>query len=135
MGEIISMVLLALMLLLGLALLYFGWRLRFLGRSDGSFECAFRKPGQARWMAGIGIYAEGRLDWFRVISLSLGPYHSWPQGAFEVVDSRPRPGVRGLMEVECSTEDGTFYLAMRAADHIGFVAWLEAAPPHSQTFF
>jgi len=110
-------------------------RVRSLGRRFGTFECALRLAGRTAWASGIAGYGADRLDWYRVLSLSPRPAHSWQRSALVVVarSSRLRAGRRtAITEATVRCRDEEFTLAMADQAYAGFASWLEAAPPGSR---
>ncbi|MDT9595113.1 DUF2550 domain-containing protein [Nocardioides zeae] len=128
-------VLVGLVLLYGVGLVV---RRRTLSRHGGTFELSVRSP-QARpghgWVLGLGRYAGGRLEWFRIFSLSPRPKRAWQRTELEYVSRRAPQGPEavslydGHLVVECTTPDGVDELAMSASSLMGLQAWLEAKPP------
>lgn len=120
-------------LLLGLGLLVLlVTRVRSLGRRFGTFECALRRAGRTTWAGGIAGYGADRLVWYRVLSLSPRPAHSWQRSAMLVVarSSRLRGGRRtAITEATVRCAEDEFALAMSDQAYAGLTAWLEAAPP------
>ena len=110
-------------------------RVRSLGRRFGTFECALRLAGRTAWASGIAGYGADRLDWYRVLSLSPRPAHSWQRSALEVLarSSRLRAGRRTAITeatLRCRGED--FIPAMTDQAYAGLASWFEAAPPGSR---
>lgn len=113
-------------------------RIRTLGHRVGSFECALRRRGRTAWSAGIAIYGADRLDWYRVLSFSPRPEHTWRRAALRVLDraSRLTAGRRtAVMELRCRHLDEEFTLAMSEQASAGLTSWLEAAPPSGRKSF
>lgn len=106
-----------------------------LSRAVGSFDCSLRRPGAGTWSIGVARYAQGRLDWFGIFSLSPRPAHCWAQSAIGVVGRRPAEGpevyavLPGSVIVRCRAGDADIELAMSQDAYTGFASWLEAAPP------
>lgn len=113
------------------------WRLHALGRRVGSFECALRED--ERWHAGIITYTRTKLDWYRLVSMSLLPNRRWSRTTLTVLGRRQRQ-IEGrpsrIVEMRCRHGEQEFYLAAREDALDGMVSWLEAAPPrpHSEHF-
>jgi hypothetical protein len=122
--------------LLGLGLLVLlVTRVRSLGRRFGTFECALRFAGRTAWASGIAGYGADRLEWFRVLSLSPRPAHSWQRSALVVVARSPRlrSGRRtAITEATVRCRGAEFTLAMTDQAYAGLASWLEAAPPGSR---
>lgn len=111
----------------------FAVRVRRIAGRVGSFECALRRPRARDWTSGIACFGAGRVDWYRLVSLSGRPSRSWRRERLEVLqrERRPRPGGEGhVMEVRCRYDGEEFDLAMVRESFAGLVSWLESAPPH-----
>lgn len=106
-------------------------RLRTLTRRVGSFDCAVRHPGRTSGALtpGIAHYGVGRLDWWRVRSLSPRPARTWLRDDLRVVDRElAGPGSDDLV-VHCWYAGDPLDLEMSPAAYAGLTSWLEAAPP------
>jgi hypothetical protein len=101
----------------------------------GSFDCSLRRSGASGWTVGVARYGQGRLDWFRIFSLSPRPSRAWPQSALSVVGQRHADGgevfavLPGALVVQCRVGDDDMELAMSQDAYVGFTSWIEAAPP------
>lgn len=120
----------AAVVVLGLAAFYL--RLRTLGSRVGSFECALSTP--TGWSSGIAHYGVDQLRWYRVVSLSPRPSHSWPRSAIVVTtravrDPDAATGPSAILEITCDVDGQEIRLAMRAAPYSGLASWLESQPP------
>ncbi|MFW6775569.1 DUF2550 domain-containing protein [Nocardioides sp. CPCC 205120] len=128
-------VLVALLVLYGIGLVV---RRRLLSRDGGTFELSVRlrtsNPGHG-WVLGLGRYQGGRLEWFRIFSLSPRPKRVWGRSELQYVGRRaPVAGESSSLYadhvvVECTTPQGPVELALGSASLMGLQAWLEAAPP------
>lgn len=124
---------LALLLVLGAGL--FTLRRLLLSRSVGSFDCSLRRSTASGWVTGVARYGPGRIDWFRVFSLSPRPSSGWSQAALSVVGRRQADGgevfavLPGAFIVQCRAGQQDIELAMSQDAYVGFASWLEAAPP------
>lgn len=127
--------LLVLLLLYGAALVV---RRRWLARSGGTFELSVRvRPGRAGrgWILGVGRYTGDDLEWFRVFSLSVRPRFRYQRSDLTYESRREAEGAEayslysGHIVVCCRTPSGLLELAMSPDALMGFLSWLEAAPP------
>ena len=135
----VSVVLLALVAALAVALVgvagLFTARRLVLARSRGSFDCSVRQTGRSGWAIGVARYGPGRLDWFRIFSLSPRPSQVWDRARMVVLGRRPIVGgevyavLPGACIVRCRAGDADIELAMSQDAYVGFASWLEAAPP------
>jgi hypothetical protein len=134
-------VLLLLVLLYGLSLVI---RRRWITRDGGTFELSHRvraaAPEESRkagrgWVLGLGRYSGGRLEFFRIFSLSPRPLYVLERGDLGYDGQRePEPAeahslYAGHVVVACHSSKGAFELAMTPEAVTGFLSWLEAAPP------
>jgi hypothetical protein len=128
-----SLVLLALLALLGLAL-----RRRVLTRGGGTFDCSLRlRPGAGGkgWTLGVGKYSGERLEWYRVFSYALRPRRVLSRRDLQVLGRRDAQGTEafsllsGAVVVRCLDADGPVEFAMTPDTLTGFLAWVESAPP------
>ncbi|MEE6280638.1 DUF2550 family protein [Georgenia sunbinii] len=123
-----SLVLLAVLAVAAAAVLL---RVRALDRLVGSFACAVREPESQHWTNGVAVYGVGRLDWYRLVSLTLRPRYRWSRLTF-VVEPQRRTlpgGPHGVVEVSCRSGDQEFNLALAGAALDGLTSWLESSPP------
>lgn len=119
-------------LLLGVAVILgtlYIMRIRRTIRRVGSFQCQYRPDQQSGWTTGIAVYGANRLDWYRLVSLSLKPQRSWPRATMTL--GHPIRGARESDFVAVTMQAGPYraQLAMSGADHNGLVSWIEATPP------
>ena len=132
----------AVVLLLGVALLLLALRRRWLARQGGTFECGVRlrtsTPG-AGWALGVARYNLENFEWFRFFSYALRPRVNLLRANTQVVGRRrPEPAEavalyagQEVVLVEEVVPGGTrdWELAMNPDSLTGLLAWLEAAPP------
>ncbi|WP_418607106.1 DUF2550 family protein [Georgenia sp. SUBG003] len=125
---------LALVAVLLLAL--FAVRVRRLAHRIGSFECALRPPGRRDWTSGIAVFGVGRVDWYRLVSLSLRPDRTFARADLEVRERvhRSPDGKGQVTEIRCGQPGKEVDLAMRRDSLAGLVSWLESAPPRGDYF-
>jgi hypothetical protein len=126
---------LLLILLYGLALVV---RRRLLSRHGGTFELSLRlrdaQPGHG-WVLGLGRYAGGRVEWFRIFSLSPRPKRLWLRSQLAYESQREPEGTETFtlyaehVVVVCRTTDGPVQMAMSPSALTGLQSWLESAPP------
>lgn len=109
-----------------------------LERGGGTVECSLRtvvdgRPGA--WRLGIARYSRDELCWYPIFGIRLKPGTVMKRRGLVVEDRRhpsgdetaalaPDAGIVALRERETAVE-----LAMSASALVGFLAWLEAAPP------
>lgn len=129
-------VLLVLALVAVLLLILFVVRVRRLAHRIGSFECALRPAGRREWTSGIAVFGVGRVDWYRLVSLSLRPDRTFAREDLEVRERvhRSPGGSQQVSEILCSLPGGEVHLAMRRESLAGLVSWLESAPPRGDYF-
>lgn len=106
-------------------------RARALDRLVGSFSCAVREVGSQRWTSGVAAYGVGRIDWYRLVSISPRPRHRWSRTALDVDPQRLAlpGGPAGVVEVRCRAAGKDFHLALTGAALDGLTSWLESRPP------
>lgn len=106
-----------------------------ISRTVGAFDCSMRRPGASGWTTGVARYGPGRIDWFRIFSLSPRPARGWAQSALSVVGRRQADGAEvfavlpGACIVRCRAGEEDVELAMSPDSYVGFASWIEAAPP------
>ena len=109
-----------------------------LARSVGSFDCSLRRPGATGWRLGVARYGQGRLDWFRIFSLSPRPSATWQQAGLSILGRRPVEGgevfavLPGALVVRCRAPGEEVELALTLDAYVGLASWVEAAPPGQQ---
>ena len=99
-----------------------------------SFGCMLN-AGEAvsrRWQPGVAQYTQGRLLWWRTLSLSPRPAFAWSRAELELVEREPlgqddEEG-RPLLLVHCRHGDDRFQLMVSAPAYAGLVSWLESGP-------
>lgn len=119
-------------------------RVHSLNRRVGSFACAVRPtvqggtratpgPEALVWSQGVAHYGVGRLDWWRIWSLSPRPALVWDRSDLVVLGRRGMEAVGrpDLFEVRCRHQGDEFELAMSPDAYAGMMSWLESAPPRS----
>ncbi len=116
-----------------LLLLLFVARRIFLARAVGSFDCSIRDLGSGSWSFGIARYGAGRLDWYRVFSLSPKPSRVYRRDRLEIIGRRDPTAVPvvlgGELIVRCRYDDRDLDLALSEDAYVGLSSWAEAAPP------
>jgi hypothetical protein len=111
-----------------LLLLLFVARRIFLARAVGSFDCSIRDLGSGSWSFGIARYGAGRLDWYRVFSLSPKPSRVYRRDRLEIIGRRDPTAVPVVL-------GGELDLALSEDAYVGLSSWAEAAPPGMQAEF
>ncbi|HLT59959.1 MAG TPA: DUF2550 domain-containing protein [Microlunatus sp.] len=144
-------VVLVILVLVAAPLVTLALRQRVLTRQGAAFECSMRlRPvavGQleavqtpsTNWVLGVARYSQDRVEWFRFFSFSPLPRMTFRRADSRVIDTRdPAPDeavalyegqrvVRIAVGVHESLR--VWELAMSSESLVGFLAWLEAAPP------
>ncbi len=107
-----------------------------LARRFAAFDCSVRVVDEGRsWTIGVARYGPGRLEWFRVFSLSLRPALTFERSRLEVVGERVPVGgevlavLPGMSVVSCRYDGHEVDLALSAEAHTGLTSWAEAGPP------
>lgn len=107
-------------------------------RRGGTVECGLRLAADAQWRPGIAGYRPGQLCWFPAFGITLRPDAVFDRHALRLVarQSAESAAVLGLgpgtvvAEFETGGDAEPLWLAMSADALTGFLAWLEATPPH-----
>ncbi|MCV2394079.1 DUF2550 domain-containing protein [Actinotalea sp. M2MS4P-6] len=126
---VLSLALIAVVVLTGLLMS----RRRTLARRVGSFICVWSpsKVPAAR-APGIAQYATGRLEWWRLVSLSPRPSETWDRDRLELIEWEELDEVdamgRSLVVTQCRHGEESFALTMSSAAYAGLVSWLESRP-------
>ena len=134
--EIIALVIAAVILL---PLAWLVARRRWLSRGGALFDCCVRlkttTPGTG-WVLGVARYRQGRMEWFRAFSLSLGPKLVFPRDDTTVGPQRTPDEIEALLLLEdqrviqLRRDDGRTWEASMTPEAItALLSWLEAAPP------
>lgn len=119
-------------------------RRRWITRHGGTFELSHRvrsgdtddwvKAGRG-WVLGLGRYSGGRLEFFRIFSLSMRPRQVLDRGDLVYDGQREPVGTEahslyaGHVIVACHSSTMQSELAMAPEAVTGFLSWLESAPP------
>jgi uncharacterized protein DUF2550 len=136
--QIALAVLAAVSVLVTIGLMALILRRRFLQRRLGTFDCSVRLQRVERgkgWSFGVARYCGDRIEWFRVFSLSARPRRVFVRRDLQVHGRRVPEGpevyavLANALVVECSVAELPLDLAMSADAVMGFMSWLEAAPP------
>lgn len=109
-----------------------------LERGGGTVECSLRtvvddRPGA--WRLGIARYSRDQLYWYRVFGFRLRPRQVMQRRGLVIVERRLPTGdeiavlTSDAGVVALRDGDRALELAMSSAALVGFLAWLEAAPP------
>lgn len=134
--EAIGLVLLILAGIVILAGAYFaavGVRRSQLRRTLGTFDASLRMEG-ARWAPGICRYADHRLEFLALLSVSPIPVERFERTSLELhgwVEADPKDRSRipaDAVVVRLSSGERAFDLAMSYAAYTGLSSWLEAGP-------
>jgi hypothetical protein len=136
--RIVLAVLAVAWVLLTLALLAVVLRRRFLHRRLGTFDCSVRFERRERgkgWRFGVAHYSRDRIEWFRVFSLSPRPRYVFVRRDLQVHGRRVPDGAEAYavlanaLVLQCTLGERPLELAMSPDAVMGFMSWLEAAPP------
>ncbi len=126
-------ILAALFGLLVLALCLSGVRRLTLRRALGTVDASICTAGN-RWQMGVCRYQDNELEWFRLVSLSFRPKHTFLRSSLEL-QGRREPSEDELVRVqpeavivELRYEGQDIRLAMRFDAYTGLSSWLEAGP-------
>jgi Protein of unknown function (DUF2550) len=130
----------ALVLLLGLAVLAAWYGLRWVRmRRNGGVSVALRwHPDNVRagWHLGIGRYEGEVFAWYRVWSLRTGPDRVFDRESLIIADRRDPTGTEAYAVpadatvLRCESEGREpIEIAMGPGALTGFLSWLESAPP------
>lgn len=134
--DTFAIVLIILGVILALLVGYFaavGVRRSQLRRTLGTFDASLRMEG-ARWAPGIARYADHRLEFLALISVSPIPIRRFERSSLELKGwTEPEPHDRSRMPmdsivVSLSSDGKPFDLAMSYAAYTGLSSWLEAGP-------
>ncbi|UKA57428.1 DUF2550 domain-containing protein [Arthrobacter sp. FW306-2-2C-D06B] len=104
-----------------------------LRRALGTVDASICMAGNS-WRMGVCRYQDSELEWFRLLSLSFRPKHSFRRSSLELMGRRkPTEEERtrlqpGVVVVELQHEGQSFMLAMRFDAYAGLSSWLEAGP-------
>jgi len=132
--EGVAVAILALVALLGLLFL----RRSMIARGGGTIELSLRLstrlPGRG-WSPGLGRFIDDELRWYRLFSFAFRPRRSLSRRAL-AVEARRRPEgserlalPAGWVIVRCTSREGSVEIAMAESTLMGFLSWVEAAPP------
>jgi len=113
-------------------------RRRFLQRRLRTFDCSVRLERAERgkgWSFGVARYRGDSVEWFRVFSFSARPRCVFVRRDLQVHRRRVPDGpevyamLANALVLECSVGGRPVELAMSSDAIMGFMSWLEAAPP------
>ena len=134
MTLLIGLLLIGFLLLVIVIVALYVSRQRTLSRRVGSFTCLHRTDAAVDvvWTVGTAQYAAGRLDWWRAVSLSPRPAHSWSREDLTLLERRPLGhedhAGRPIVLVHCRHRGEVFDLSMSDQACGGLVSWLESGP-------
>lgn len=106
-----------------------------LSKRSGCVEAAldYSKTGSSKnhWRAGLVIFSQGNLQWWRATSLAVKPKFVWSRRKIDIVETQD---VVEINHERCriaklSYEGKTYYLTMREDAYQGLAAWIESVPP------
>jgi hypothetical protein len=133
--EGIAVVVLA--MLAGLLIIF--TRREIISRGGGTIDMNLRLstfvPGRG-WAPGLGRFTDQELRWYRLFSFGVRPRRVLPRHALRVDARRAPQGPEklampdGWVVVRCSgVRDHPVELALAESALMGFLSWLESAPP------
>jgi hypothetical protein len=132
-GQIVGLALLGGVLLVTALALARLQRLRR-GGIDVALRCDLSEQGRG-WRLGVARYRGDDFAWFRISSLRSGPHRVLPRNQLEIVERRgptlPESYAMpsGSVVLRCRSGAEELELAMRPDTLMGFLSWLESAPP------
>ena len=104
-----------------------------LRRALGTVDASISTAGKS-WQMGVCRYQDNDLEWFRLVSLSVRPKHTFRRSSLELLGRR-KPTESELLKVqpdavivELRYEGQPVLLAMRFDAYTGLSSWLEAGP-------
>lgn len=113
----------------------YAFRFYRLTSATGCFECTYLGK-DSKLVTGMARFREERLEFHRLGSLAFRPVMSWDRSLLEIQASRVCESKEPvIVQVACSYKGYAFSLLMHQGDHLGFVSWIEGAPPHTQIYF
>ncbi|MGP9527707.1 DUF2550 domain-containing protein [Glutamicibacter sp. AOP5-A2-18] len=135
MFEITAPVLVALLILIGIAMFFGAMAVRRiqLRRTLGTFDASISTP-QGKWMMVIARYGGGHVDLLRFFSVSPVPRFQLNRRGLEITGTRKATDDEssrippGFIIVMLTRNGEELLLAMDYRDYTGFSAWLEAGP-------
>ena len=111
----------------------FGVRRFNLRRALGTVDASICTAGNS-WQMGVCRYQDNDLEWFRLVSLSVRPKHTFRRSSLELLGRR-KPTEAELIKVlpdsvivELRYEGQEVLLAMKFDAYTGLSSWLEAGP-------
>lgn len=137
--DVVGVCLLAAVLLI----IVFALRRRWLSRDGGTFDCSLQlaeKDHGRGWALGLARYVGDDLQWFRVFSLAWWPKLTVHRPELEGITTRrpmgnePLVTYAGHVIVDAKLRDRTVHFAMTEEALTGVLAWMESAPPSTQTY-
>ncbi|HCJ53661.1 MULTISPECIES: DUF2550 domain-containing protein [Glutamicibacter] len=135
MFEITAPVLIALLILIGIAMFFGAMAVRRiqLRRTLGTFDASILAPN-GKWIMAIGRYGGARLDLLRFFSVSPIPSFVIERRGLDITGRREPTDEEasrippGFIIVMLDRNGEELLLAMDYRDYTGFSAWLEAGP-------
>jgi len=109
------------------------------GTFDASLQLAEKEHGRG-WALGLARYVGDDLQWFRVFSLAWWPKLTVNRRQLQGVTTRrpmgnePLVTYAGHVIVDAELRDRTVHFAMTEEALTGVLAWMESAPPNTQTY-
>ncbi len=135
MFEITAPVLIALLILIGIAMFFGAMAVRHiqLRRTLGTFDASILAPN-GKWIMAIGRYGGAHLDLLRFFSVSPIPSFVIERRGLDITGRREPTDEEasrippGFIIVMLDRNGEELLLAMDYRDYTGFSAWLEAGP-------
>ena len=119
--------------LLIFALCLSGVRRFNLRRALGTVDASICTAGNS-WQVGVCRYQDNDLEWFRLLSLSVRPKHTFKRSSLELLGRRKPTEAEAVkvqpdvVIVELRYEGQDLRLAMKFDAYTGLSSWLEAGP-------
>jgi hypothetical protein len=125
-----------LVVLVGLVALF--TRREVISRRGGTIDMNMRLSTfvpERGWAPGLGRFTGDELRWYRLFSFGLRPRRVLSRTGLKVEERRPPAGAErlampeGWVVVRCSGRGAAVELALAESALMGFLSWLESAPP------
>jgi hypothetical protein len=113
-------------------------RREIISRRGGTIDMNMRLstfvPGRG-WAPGLGRFTDDDLRWYRMFSLGVRPRRVLCRQGLQVKTRRPPEGAErlamppGWVVVRCTGRGTEVELALAESALMGFLSWVESAPP------
>jgi len=134
--EVIGIAVLA--VLIGLLAIFA--RREIISRRGGTIDMNLRLTTfvpERGWSPGLGRYSNDELRWYRLFSFGIRPRKVLARHGLELKERRPPEGAEklampaGWIIVRCTNGPTSVELALAESALMGFLSWLESAPPNA----